>query len=479
MFGGYLAALATTLRTMRYTFLLITALLLTQTAATAQPKAIGPYLNGAFPEAVTDSTPAPVLISQVGAFVDLERLEPVDGLMPYALNVPFWSDGAIKTRWIAIPNDGTHDTPEEQVVFSPEDQWIFPEGTVTVKHFEMDLDETDPSQRRRLETRFIVKGPDDAFYHLTYKWNEDGTDATLLEGSETETLAIRTSSGVRFQSWLYPSRDNCLTCHRDISGSFLGPSTRQLNGEILYPKTGEVANQLVTWNELGIFSEPVDEDSLTAYLTSQAMDDEAATLEERALSYLDSNCAYCHRPGSIRTSTFDARLTTPLDRSFIINGSVFNNTGIQNARIVAPGDTARSLIYQRMLVLGNQNAMPPIAKALIDTAGVELIKAWILSLGSPVSVEDERPGYSELAISVYPSPFREEATVAFTLDQVGWVKVEVFDARGRKVRRLFEGVRPAGRHELALSGGGLAGGTYYVRVTTGEHGVTESAVRLR
>ena len=240
---------------MKYSALLIGALLLVQVAA-AQPGAIGAYMNGAFPEAVTDSTPAPALLSEVGAFVDLETLEPVEGLMPYALTVPFWSDGAIKTRWIAIPNDGTHDTPEEQVVFSPEDQWIFPEGTVTVKHFEMDLDENDPSQRRRLETRFIVKGPNDAFYHLTYIWNQDGTDAVLLEGSLTETLAIRTNSGVRFQSWLYPSRDNCLTCHRNVSGSFLGPSTRQLNGDLLYPSTGQVANQLVTWNDLGMFTEP-------------------------------------------------------------------------------------------------------------------------------------------------------------------------------------------------------------------------------
>ena len=136
-------------------------------------------------------------------------------------------------------------------------------------------------------------------------------------------------------------------------------------------------------------------------------------------------------------------------------------------------------MYQRMLVLGNQNAMPPIAKAVIDTAGVELIKEWILSLGSPVSVEEERPVTSALDVSVYPSPFREQATVAYTLDRAESVKVDVYDARGRKVRQLVDRLQPAGRHEVELPARGLAGGTYYVRVSVGERVVTESAVRLK
>ena len=442
-----------------------------------EPQPIGPYLNGAFPEAVTDSTPAPPLLSMTGAFTDLESLEPAEGLLPYSLNAPFWSDGALKLRWIAIPNDGTHDTPEEQVIYSEEGRWQYPEGSVTVKHFEMNTDLTNPNERRRLETRFVVKGPNDAFYYLTYKWNEEGTDAELLATGETETLAIRTSAGVRFQQWQYPSEENCIDCHKAISGSFLGPSARQLNGNLLYPETGEVSNQLATWNNLGIFSNPINEDSLDFILTAKNMDDESATLEERALSYLDTNCGYCHFPGSIRTSAFDARMTTPLERSAIINGAVFNNNSIQNAKVIAPGDTAKSLVYFRMRNLGNKEAMPPIAKALVDSAGLKLMEDWILSLGSGVNIEDEGDIPARINVSIYPSPFSDRARVSYQLDTPEAVLIDVFDATGRRVHQLNQGIQSQGSHMVELDGQQLAAGTYFVRLSAGGEVITKSIIR--
>ena len=442
-----------------------------------EPAPIGPYLNGAFPEAITDSTQAPPLLSMTGAFESLETLEPVDGLIPYTLNAPFWSDGAIKSRWIAIPNDGTHDTLEEQVVYSENGQWRYPEGAVTVKHFEMNTDETNPDERRRLETRFIVKGPNDSFYYLTYRWNEEGTDAELLTEGQTESLAIRTSSGVRFQQWQYPSQENCVDCHRAISGSFLGPSARQFNGDFLYPETGVVSNQLATWNSLGIFSEPINEDSLEFILTARGLDEEDASLEERALSYLDTNCGYCHFPGSIRTAAFDARMTTPLERSAIINGAVFNNNSIQNAKVIAPGDTAKSLVYFRMRNIGNKAAMPPVAKALVDSAGLKLMEEWILSLGTGVNVDSESDIPAHFNVSVYPNPFNDQARISYQLDTSESINIELFDATGRRVQQHDIGIQAPGTHVLDLSGHNLAKGTYFVRFSAGNTVRTKPLIR--
>ena len=435
------------------------------------PQPIGPYLNGAFPESITEATPAPPLLSLTGAFEDLEALEPVDGLIPYALNAPFWSDGAIKSRWIAIPNDGTHDAANEQIVYSEEGRWQYPEGSVTVKHFDMLIDETN-NTRRRLETRFIVKGPQDSFYHVTYRWNEDETDAVLLETAETETLAIRTNKGVRFQQWLYPSRENCVDCHRAGSGSFLGLSARQLNGDFLYPQTGVEANQLATLNSLGIFSEDVDENSLNTLLTAKSLDDGSATLEERALSYLDTNCGYCHFPGSITTARFDARMTTPLENSAIINGFVFNNNGIQNAAVVAPGDTAKSLVYFRMRNIGNMASMPPIAKAVVDTAGLKLIEDWIFSLGSGVSIEEETEAPIRFNASIYPNPFTSQARLEYTVETPMPVTIDLFDATGRRIQQLNPSYKAAGTHTVELGGHHLARGTYFVRLSAGDQVTT-------
>jgi hypothetical protein len=46
--------------------------------------------------------PLPPLLSQTGAFQDVRQLVPSDGLIPYELNISFWSDGAHKQRWMSL-----------------------------------------------------------------------------------------------------------------------------------------------------------------------------------------------------------------------------------------------------------------------------------------------------------------------------------------------------------------------------------------
>ena len=116
------------------------------------------------------SSPIPSTLSQTGAFADLSTLTPNPGWVPYEINVPFWSDYAIKSRWFTVPK------PEDQVVFSETGSWGFPVGSAWLKHFEMEMIEGDPESRRRLETRFILR-TDTGIYGVTYKWNEDETEA--------------------------------------------------------------------------------------------------------------------------------------------------------------------------------------------------------------------------------------------------------------------------------------------------------------
>lgn len=436
------------------------------------PEPVGAYLNGVFPAQEPASYEGiPALLSQTGAFSDLATMTPAQGLIPYDLRQPFWSDGANKFRWIAIPNDGTHDTSAEQVTYSEEGVWVFPPGTVAVKHFELPTDHADATKTRRLETRFNIITADGAMYGLTYRWNDDETDAELLEAGLTESIAVRTPRGIEIRTWAYPGRETCLECHTPTAGRIIGPRTRQLNGEIYYPQTDQTANQLATWNHLGIFSEPLDENQLPALLTSAAREQPAASLEHSALSYLDSNCGYCHRPGGIFTSQFDARLATPLENSAIINGFAFNNLGIPNSAIVVPGDTSTSLIYQRMREIGNQDAMPPIAKNQVDSLGLKLIADWILSLGQATSNETEdasTPPDAPVLLRNYPNPFSSHTTIPFTIPRSGHVEIALFDTNGIRLQVLLDQVIPGGRHEVVLHRGALAAGTYYVQFTAGE-----------
>ncbi len=321
----------------------------------------------------------PSLLSQTGAFQNLATLEPAAGCLPYDLNVPFWSDAALKSRWMCIPNDSTHDTPQEQIQFSENGDWQFPVGAVLIKHFEMSVDEQNPGETRRLETRFLVHASD-GYYGVTYKWRADGSDADLLYEGLDEAVQIQTLSGTRTQSWRYPSRNECLRCHTNNAGGVLGPKTRQLNRDLLYPSTGIDANQLETLNSLGIFSPPLDVADIPGFLTSAAGDDTSAGLAARARSYLDANCSYCHRPGGVRAN-FDARLTTPLANQGLVYGELLDSFGIAGEAVVVPESPGRSILHHRLSLPSDQNGMPPLAKNRVDTKGVQLIADWINSLG--------------------------------------------------------------------------------------------------
>src|SRR5579863_8000558 len=84
----------------------------------------------------------PALLSQTGAFQDTRNLIPSGSLIPYDINVSFWSDGAAKSRWISVP--GGASSPDPKIKFAPTGEWNFPNGTVFVKHFELATDETRP-----------------------------------------------------------------------------------------------------------------------------------------------------------------------------------------------------------------------------------------------------------------------------------------------------------------------------------------------
>lgn len=318
----------------------------------------------------------PALLSETGAFTDLDTLTPSSALIPYRVNAPLWSDNAVKFRWMAVPNDGAPFAAEETIDFANTGEWTFPVGTVFVKHFELPVDDTNPTVRKRLETRFLVHASNGSYYGLTYKWRADNSEADLLPAGLNEPVTITTATGTRTQTWSYPSRQDCMVCHNPNAGSVLGARTCQLNGDYAYE--GGTDNQLRTLNHLGMFSSTLDEDAIAALPKSAGLQDSAASLELRVRSYLDSNCSHCHRPSGVRAN-FDARLETPLAFQGIIRGEVADTLGIVGAKLIMPGDVTRSMIRHRDNLLGTSQ-MPPLAKNVVDADYISVLSDWINSM---------------------------------------------------------------------------------------------------
>jgi hypothetical protein len=354
---------------------------ITVTSGSGQPygltsRAISPeYFN--MPTTSLGSLPA--LLSQAGVFNNTASMTPVAGLISYAPNVALWSDGALKTRYMGVPNNGGAITPDEQIAFVPTGYWTFPAGTVFVKTFQLNTDTSNTNVLRRLETRLLVRDINGAVYGVTYKWRPDNSDADLLSSSLYEDIAITNASGVTTQTWYYPSPSDCLSCHTPVANYVLGLNTRQLNGNYSYAATGVTDNQIRTFNRLGLFNPAFNETNSTNLEKLSALGNTGASFEERARSYLDANCAQCHQPGGVGI-TFDARYDTPLTNQNLIYGGL-NGAGFA---MIVPRDIWRSQVRLRMNTTNNSIKMPPLARQLIDTNAVAVMEDWINSLpGTP------------------------------------------------------------------------------------------------
>ncbi len=311
----------------------------------------------------------PSTLSATGLFSDLANLAPVSGLIEYDINHPFWSDGALKRRWLRVPAG-------QRITFSPAGDWVFPVGTVFVKHFEMEMTEGNPASARRLETRVLVRGSNE-WFGFTYRWNGQETDADLLAARETEILTIQVPGvGARQQQYDYPSRTDCLQCHTAGAGFALGVRTRQVNRDFAFPLATD--NQLRTYNHIALFStdiSPVDQ-----YQSFTAPDDAGASLTARARTYLDVNCAQCHRPGGSTGVDIDLRFDTSTNAMNAVGAAPqAGDLGIANARIIAAGSKETSVLWQRVRALDG-NRMPPIASHLVDQTAVDVLGAWIDAL---------------------------------------------------------------------------------------------------
>ncbi len=315
--------------------------------------------------------PLPTLLSQTAAFTNLTTLTAATGFIPYTVNSPLWSDAAVKSRWIALPTSAT-------ITYAPTGEWTFPQGTVFMKQFDLATNDTNPALRKRLETRLLVCDTNGTFYGASYKWRADNSDADLVTLTTNEDITITTATGTRTQTWSYPGRQDCLRCHTLAASGVLGAKTRQLNGNFTYTNTGVTDNQLRAWNHIGMFSAAQNETALTNTTHLVSISDTTAPLETRVRSYLDANCAHCHRPGGV-PAYFDARFDTPLGSQGITNGAVINPLNINGAKVVLAGSTNQSILYQRVSALGTIQ-MPPLAKNVVDTNAIAVIAAWITSL---------------------------------------------------------------------------------------------------
>lgn len=302
---------------------------------------------------------------------------------------------------------------------------------------------------------------------MTYRWNEDGTDAELLEeGAEASYDVIDEEGVLTTVNWVFPSRQQCLTCHNANAGYVLGPEMRNLNKGIHYTKEAPLTNQLRTWQNLGVLEQDLE---LSVYNPLSALDDEHASNEEKVRSYLQSNCSFCHRPGGVETK-FNAMLTTLLDSANLVGAATVGRQSMEESSVIAPGDILHSEMVRRIESVDGLR-MPLLRRSVVDQEFVTTLESWILELGlvtsaSHASSENQR-------YWIYPNPTSgHELSIqskhpnhahSFIINNLSGSEVQTFDQV--TLEQLFT-VR-------------LDPGVYSIRITDGEEVFTLKRVKKR
>jgi len=403
----------------------------------------------------------PDKLSDLGIFQDLDNLTPIEGIIPYTVNSPLWSDRAEKKRWIALPNLSTVEGETNSITFRENQPWSFPEGTVFIKHFELPLDLTNSDNNKKLETRFFVVGKEGEHYGLTYRWNDDGTEATLLRVAESEEIDIMDNGVFAFtQTWDYPSRDQCLTCHNSNANFVLGFNTHQLNCTMYYPEFNIEMNQLSFLDEQGLFNQSV-RDPYTLP-KSYALEDESVPLELRIRSYMDSNCANCHRSNGINRVDMDLRYSLPLSLHKTIGVDVKSEESTWGAEIIAPGEYENSELWIRDSST-ESNRMPPIGRNLVDQVYIDSLEKWIGLLDESDGIISE--------FTMFPNPSQGFVSINFNSNWSVPITYALYDMTGRLVNKGI-----TSEHSISIDIQGEESGSYIFTGSSGELSITQKLV---
>ena len=289
----------------------------------------------------------PRRLSETGLFSSTSSLEPAPGVIPYKIAAQAWQDGATSEFVIGIPGRESIQIQREQR------RWIYPAGAVFAKTISMGS--------RRMETQMLhFNGID--WQPYSYLWNEDQTDADLVDSAGVTTNSPANSP------WHIHNRAQCRACHSVQNGGAVGFTLENL----------DVANQIGQFIALGIFDRPAPKQWNVASMVDPF--DSSADLQRRARSYLTANCAHCHRRGGGGTVPLDLSYSNPSDQMNAF--AVLPTQGsfdIKNAMVIDPSDPYRSVLFYRMATSGAGH-MPKLWTRDNDAKGLQLVHDWIRSL---------------------------------------------------------------------------------------------------
>ncbi len=307
-------------------------------------------------------------LSSYRLFEDIATRTPAEGVVPYALNTPLFSDYTTKDRFFWVP-------PGSSLGWQDADAFRAPAGTVVIKTFSYLADRRDPAGARRpLETRLLIR-QDTGWTGASYVYDDGSSDdATLaIAGATIDATWIHDDGAQRSNAYVVPNKNQCKECHaeHDDVVDLLGPKARHLN-------SGDQLQHLI---DLGVVTGAPPPAMWPVGI--RAYDATAGTVEQRARAWLDINCGFCHNErGIARTSGLylGVTQTAPLNLGICKPPVAAGRGSGGRAFAIVPGQPEASIMMFRLESVETDIRMPELGRNLVDTEGAAIVRAWITSL---------------------------------------------------------------------------------------------------
>ncbi|MCL1826798.1 MAG: T9SS type A sorting domain-containing protein, partial [Candidatus Cloacimonetes bacterium] len=114
----------------------------------------------------------------------------------------------------------------------------------------------------------------------------------------------------------------------------------------------------------------------------------------------------------------------------------------------------------------------------------EDLERKIMRLNAKNDTEPPVPAVTKLTVSNYPNPFNPETVIAYAIPRDSNVKIDVYNIKGQRVKRLVNELHTSGHHSVVWTGFDDAGnsvssGLYFYRVQTDDSVVTKKMILMK
>ncbi len=305
---------------------------------------------------------------------EMKNQNPSLNVIPYEPASTLFTDYALKKRFVWMPNGAKATYNGDGNILN------FPVGTALLKTFYYNT--IQPGNTTKIiETRVMIRKADGwKFYE--YLWNDAQTEANLVtgddfvNGSSVNITFAKPDGSIVNTDYRIPADSECLACHKiNEIATPIGPKPQNLNYNYNYSEGSK--NQLQKMVDQGYLeSFPSSINTVVNY------HDTAQPLELRVRSYLDANCAHCHRDQgrcdyrAIRLGFQQTSNPTLLGVCVVADEAI--NPTLQ--KIITPGLHNKSVMWYRISTNDESERMPLIGRTIVHDEGVALLQQWINSL---------------------------------------------------------------------------------------------------